>query len=317
MNNGMNLHNIVRSAITTVVPDIAIILNVFASVTIDNAGQVTTTYTTISNLMAQVQLQNSQKMIHKDYYQQNKIYKKFYLPSYSLTGLNRNLSTAGDYIICQNLYYKIVEVDENYQVGWVGVVGCESASNIESSPSTTGSMLIMFQAIIALMIANFSADYPQSTIAPFIGYPLFQGYQNNYMIPQNGQYVVITAMPEKNQILNPTSLWNLNTDTQDYYTLFSSGFQADFYGTNAELNAGRFQLLLQSDYGNNFFLDNNYVCSVHEVKDVINLTDIVGRDMYLPRFVVRYSLFNNPIITTPLSTFDGVTNNIRLADVQT
>ncbi len=178
-------------------------------------------------------------------------------------------------------------------------------------------MLIMFQAIIALMIANFSADYPQSTIAPFIGYPLFQGYQNNYMIPQNGQYVVITAMPEKNQILNPTSLWNLNTDTQDYYTLFSSGFQADFYGTNAELNAGRFQLLLQSDYGNNFFLDNNYVCSVHEVKDVINLTDIVGRDMYLPRFVVRYSLFNNPIITTPLSTFDGVTNNIRLADVQT
>lgn len=126
----MNLHNIVRDAITTIVPDLSIVLNICSGTVVDDSGLVTTSYTVINNIMAQVQLQNSQKMIHKDYYQQNKIYKKFYLPSYTLTGLNRNISTAGDYIICQGLYYKIVEVDENYQVGWVGVVGCESTDEV-------------------------------------------------------------------------------------------------------------------------------------------------------------------------------------------
>lgn len=126
----MNLHNIIRPAITMIVPDLPITLNIFASVTIDNAGHAITTYTTITGIKAQVQLQNNQKLMHKDYFNANKIYKKFYLPSYNLTGLNRNISTAGDYIICQGLYYKIVEVEENYQIGWVGVIGCESTDEV-------------------------------------------------------------------------------------------------------------------------------------------------------------------------------------------
>ena len=129
----MNLHNIVRPLITKVTPDLPITLNIFNGNVVDLNGAVTTSYTTISGIKAQVKLENNQKLQHKNYFNATKIYKKFYLPSASLTGLNRNISTGGDYIILQNLYYKIVEVNENYQVGWIGLVGCESTSEIEGS----------------------------------------------------------------------------------------------------------------------------------------------------------------------------------------
>ena len=124
----MNLENIIRSAITPVVPKVAISLNIFNNVTVDDSGIVTPTYTLIENIMAQVQLEYNQKLIDKAYFNQNSIYKRFYIQSTDLTGLNRQLSTGGDYIIMDNLFYKIVEVNENFRTGWVHVVGNETTS---------------------------------------------------------------------------------------------------------------------------------------------------------------------------------------------
>lgn len=176
---------------------------------------------------------------------------------------------------------------------------------------------MLYQAIIALIIANFNSDYPMITSSQFNGYPIFQGQQNNYTIPANGKYVVLTAISDENQVLNPTSALNMTTNTQDYFTLIVSMFQADFYGANAQDNARKFSLLLNSPYADNFFIYNNYACSVQMVKSIVNLTGIFGRDMYLPRFAVRYALYNNPIITTPLPKFTGFANNIRWANIQT
>ena len=179
-------------------------------------------------------------------------------------------------------------------------------------------MSTLYQALIALIVTNFDTDYPNSASGKFIGRPIFQGYQNNFQVPANGNYVVITALPEENQILNPSSRSiDLDAETQVYDTVLSSGFQVDFYGINAQQNARTFQLLMNSDYGNNFFVTNSYNCTVNRVKEVVNLTDVFGRDMYLPRFMVICSLFNNPTKTAPLPVFNGVVNDIRLADVQT
>jgi hypothetical protein len=126
----MNLFALNRSLINMVVPDIAITLNLFNGNNINSSGIVTSSYTTFNGLLAQVQLENNQKLMHKDYFQQNKIYKRFYIANSSLTGLNRNINTAGDYILMQNLYYKIVEVKENFQVGWIMLIGCESTDKV-------------------------------------------------------------------------------------------------------------------------------------------------------------------------------------------
>lgn len=175
----------------------------------------------------------------------------------------------------------------------------------------------LYQAIIAIIVANFDSDYPVTTSTKFTGRPIFRGRQNNYVIPANGKYVIITDLIDENRILNPMSTWDLLNEVETYNTLLATDFQVDFYGDNSLDNSRKFQLLMNGNYANNYFLDNNYPCSVYKVKDIINMGDLVGRDMYLARYSIRFSLFNNQTVTTPLSTFDGVTNNIRLADVQT
>ena len=129
----MNLELIISSAIQTIVPKQLITLNLYNSSTIDDAGAATTTYTTVDNILAQIQLSDKQKLEHKDYFNQNTIYKTFYIQSYTLTGLNRNIGTGGDYIIINSsgLYYKIVEVIENFSVGWVNVIGAESTDETD------------------------------------------------------------------------------------------------------------------------------------------------------------------------------------------
>jgi len=126
----MNLERIIGDSINRIVPKQLISLNIFDKTITDAMGKVSTTYITYNNLKAQVQLENKQKIEHKDYFNQNTIYKRFYIQSYTLTGLNRNISTAGDYIIMHGLYYKIVEVVENFLVGWVQIVGAESSDGV-------------------------------------------------------------------------------------------------------------------------------------------------------------------------------------------
>ena len=121
----LNLHDIVNPAISSIVDNqnIQICLPVTSQ---DSNYNMTTTYTQY-NAICQIQLANNQKMEHKHYYQQNTIYKNFYISDDSLTGLNRNIDTIGDYIKWHDLYYKIVEVNYNFNSGWIKVTGAESS----------------------------------------------------------------------------------------------------------------------------------------------------------------------------------------------
>ena len=129
---GMNLQSIITPEITSVVPESPISLFIYNGYVNDAAGNITNSYTEFDNLLAQVQLENKQNLIHLNGFNASKIYKRFYIQSYTLTGLNRNISTGGDYIEMvvdgNTLYYKIVEVKENFRVGWVCIVGAESTS---------------------------------------------------------------------------------------------------------------------------------------------------------------------------------------------
>lgn len=123
---GMNLESIVSPQITSIVAKTPISLFIYNGYINNAAGNVIPSYIEYDNLYAQVQFENNQNLAHTDGYNQNKIYKRFYIQSFDLTGLERNLDTGGDYILMNNLYYKIVEILDNFKTGWVCVVGCES-----------------------------------------------------------------------------------------------------------------------------------------------------------------------------------------------
>lgn len=123
---GMNLQSIVTPQITSIVPERPISLLIYDGYSNDAAGNVTPNYTQYNNLYAQVQLENHQNLVHVDGYNETKIYKRFYIQSFRLTGNNRNLDTGGDYILMDSLYYKIVQILDNFKTGWVCVIGCES-----------------------------------------------------------------------------------------------------------------------------------------------------------------------------------------------
>lgn len=132
---GMNLDEVVKLAIIPVVPKRAITLHIFYEQAVDNQGNVSVSYLPYP-AVAQVQLEElgqvkfgaNQHISHHNQLNLTKIYYRFYIQSYTLTGLNRNLSEGGDYIEMDSLFYKIVEVRDNFRTGWVRVTGTESTA---------------------------------------------------------------------------------------------------------------------------------------------------------------------------------------------
>lgn len=122
----MNLEKMVTCVISSVVPRKKIAIYLFAGQTNDAAGKITPSYAEPFLTTAQVQLTDKQTLEHIDNANYTKIYKDFRIQSNTLTGLNRNLQTAGDYIKMDNLYYKIVAMPEQFEVGWTWVVGVQT-----------------------------------------------------------------------------------------------------------------------------------------------------------------------------------------------
>lgn len=123
--NGLNLHDEIADAINEVVPRSPIRLFTFSQQQ-NVKGVMSPVYNFPVDIVAQVELESGQQLQHLYNTNLTTALKRFYISSYDLTGLNRNLSTAGDYIEMDGLKYKIVQVQENFKVGWVCVIGAES-----------------------------------------------------------------------------------------------------------------------------------------------------------------------------------------------
>jgi hypothetical protein len=123
---GMNLHKMIKSVITPVVQRSNISILLYDGQVNDDEGNVSVAYDAPYTTQAQVQLTSRQTLEHIEGANFTKVYKDFRIDSLDLTGLNRNLSTGGDYITMNGLFYKIVALPENFVTGWVWVIGCES-----------------------------------------------------------------------------------------------------------------------------------------------------------------------------------------------
>lgn len=121
----MNLQLIITPQINAIVPFQVGTILTFNMQTVGADGSTSVTYSSMAASIS-VQPVYTQDLKGKDYYNQNEIYKRFYIQSTDLTGLNRNLSTGGDYVQIGSLYYKLVEVPENFDTGWVQVIGAQS-----------------------------------------------------------------------------------------------------------------------------------------------------------------------------------------------
>lgn len=94
-------------------------------------GTVTPTYALPITLDANIQLVDKQKLKHHSYYQETTIYKAFWINLDTITGLNRNIGTGGDYFIHNGFKYKIVGVENEFNTGWILVICAQGVTTDE------------------------------------------------------------------------------------------------------------------------------------------------------------------------------------------
>jgi len=94
----MNMHNVVRSVITTINPDILITWRQSTGYSTSADGRTTPQYTDITNLRAQVQAQTSESMKHVNFISQQGVYRDVYMYG-NVQAINRPDAIGGDLLI--------------------------------------------------------------------------------------------------------------------------------------------------------------------------------------------------------------------------
>lgn len=122
---GVNLHDVVRSAITVLHPDETVTL--YQSLGQTNvAGLITPKYAEPQTVMAQIQSANNADLEHIGYIGQNKIVMRFWLyaGAYPPAGIVRPFSRNGDMIRRADGTWWLTtgEPDDFDRVGWVCVL---------------------------------------------------------------------------------------------------------------------------------------------------------------------------------------------------
>lgn len=143
---------------------------------------------------------------------------------------------------------------------------------------------------------------------------IFQSYNNNIKYPDDA-FIVMTELDTRLNGLNPAANYNPYTETQSFVGTDYTWFQVDFYGTGSRNQAASFRLFLTT-LDCSAFLDETYSCTVYEVQEEKNLTGILDREKYKQRHLVRFSLFNNNIVSITSPSFSSAQVGLILADVQ-
>jgi hypothetical protein len=144
---------------------------------------------------------------------------------------------------------------------------------------------------------------------------IFQAYNNNMVLPSDGNYIIMTSLDRHAMGLTPVTFYDVPTETQQFGSNDSTNFQVDFYGDNVANLAATFRLFLTT-INCSELLYSEHACSVHTVEIERNLTMDLDQDRYLPRYVVRFSLFNNNNASIPVPGIPGVDVGVILAEVQ-
>lgn len=125
---GLNLHKVVRGAITAVHPDITVELLRSLGQEIDDSGFSRPQYAPLASVKAQVQSEGDVALFHSDHVGMNSVVRKIYLFAPSDMALQaasivRPLSRTGDYIrMPDKTWWLVIAVVENFSgVNWVCV----------------------------------------------------------------------------------------------------------------------------------------------------------------------------------------------------
>ena len=125
----MNLHRINQKSIQATTPFQPVQLVTYAGKSF-NMGDDTPVYNPPIEIMANIQLANKQSLQHLEGFNASLIYKRFFINAV-ITGLNRNISSGGDYLLWTEpntgvqLKYKVIEVKNQFNVGYTEVIGQE------------------------------------------------------------------------------------------------------------------------------------------------------------------------------------------------
>lgn len=129
----MNLHKIVRNAISSVNPETRVTIKKFSSFEVDEAGKVINKYNSYNpdvdlninlSVKAQIQPIAGEKLEHLYNYNSSNIYVKMFINGEE-HGLSEALSTNGDIVIFDDKVWKIVEVSALWKKsGWNEVILC-------------------------------------------------------------------------------------------------------------------------------------------------------------------------------------------------
>jgi hypothetical protein len=131
MSLGLNVARISTRLIQKLNKNDTITLLSWTGQSVDSSGDPIPTYVTTTGISAQIQPVDTQELKHKNYYNDNTIYKRFYFVNNNvIQGLNRQIQTAGDYILWNGFTYKIVEYLENFESGWINVIGAQGIDEI-------------------------------------------------------------------------------------------------------------------------------------------------------------------------------------------
>src|SRR4051812_3858544 len=113
----MNVNFIASRALTPVYPIITVTVFTFLG-QVNTLGTVIPTYNPSFEVDANIQFTRPERLKYIRGYNETFIYKDFWINQEQLTGLNRNISTGGDFLVFEGLKYKVVGVDEKFRVGW-------------------------------------------------------------------------------------------------------------------------------------------------------------------------------------------------------
>ena len=169
----------------------------------------------------------------------------------------------------------------------------------------------MFKGIGDLIVLLSGTYYPNTVI--------YKNFYNNTTLPTNNNFVVMNELSSTPLTSLVSSTWTVdemtNENTEVINQLVETWFQIDFYGEQANIGASALATAMQSRIGNEFLTSYGY--TVKSAESPRNLTFNMDRSEYIKRYCVKFSLFNNVIISNTIQSFNETTLNPLLAEVQT
>jgi hypothetical protein len=141
---------------------------------------------------------------------------------------------------------------------------------------------------------------------------LYLGFQNNWVPPQDNNYLTITELDTTDNGL-PERDYSVAKEIQTYISAAISMIQLDFYGEYARNSARYLRTALRSPVATNIL--SSYDCSVYQVKEIQNLSEALDYGEYVPRFTLRFSLFNNSVFVWKDYATDQIANDLHLVEI--